>query len=88
MSDFPVLDGNRDMTEGRVVISELGELEPYIDEVDGWVSMPVRVSHTAGAGVVLELGPYSLDARDVARLRAALRNWGIVTSGPTIWRIK
>lgn len=88
MTDFPILDGNRESTEDRMVISECGELEPYIDEVDGWVSMPVRVSHTAGAGVVLELGPYSLDARGVARLRDALRSWDCATNGPTIWRVK
>lgn len=89
MTNFPILDGNRDMTEGREVISELGELEPFIDEIDGWVSMPVRVSHTPGAGIVLEIGPYTLDARDIAGLGDAIRRYHDITNhGPTIWRIK
>lgn len=80
MADFPVLDGNRDMTEGREVISELGELEPFIDEIDGWVSMPVRVSCTPGAGIVLEIGPYTLDARDIAGLGDAIRRYHDITN--------
>ncbi len=88
MSDFPVLDGNRDCTEDRMVIGECGELEPYIDEIDGWVSMPLRVTTTPGVGIVLEVGPYTLNGRDVTRLRAALRSWDIANNGPSIRRVQ
>lgn len=88
MSDFPILDGNRESTEDRMVISECGELEPYIDEIDGWVSMPLRVTTTPGVGIVLEVGPYTLDGRDVARLRAALDHWDITTNGPGVRRVQ
>lgn len=88
MADFPVLDGNRDTREGRVVIDECGELQPYIDEMDGWVSMPTRVAYTPAAGIVLEIGPYTLDDREITRLGDAIRGYHDIANHGRLRRIK
>jgi hypothetical protein len=72
MSDFPVLDAPRTTEFGRVIFDEFGEIEPYIDEMDSWIAMPVRLVHDQAAGCHLEVGPYSLDRRDIQRLREAI----------------
>lgn len=82
MSDFPVLDSSRHMSEGRVVLDELGHIEPYVDEMDWWCRMPLRVAHTTASDVVIEIGPYTLDSEDIERLRAALRSHDIANNGP------
>ena len=73
--DFPVLDAERDDADGRTVIAELGKIQPHVDEIDDWVTMPLRVAHTPLAGIVIEVGPYTLDRTDVERLHAALRGY-------------
>lgn len=73
--DFPVLDSARENTEGRLVFDEYGSLEPYVDEIDTWFDMPVRLALTAGAGLVLELGPYTLDHEEIQLLRKAIAEY-------------
>jgi hypothetical protein len=86
-SAFLVLDAPYDAKDGRVVISEHGVIQPRSDASDGWVSIPLRVTHSAGS-VNLEVGPYELDARDVAKLRDAIAAYDRALHGPTIRRIK
>ena len=81
--DFPVLDSPRD-NDWRTVLSEHEPLEPYIDETDDWCTMPLRVTHNPDNGVVLELGPYTLDRCDVEQLREAIRSFDIANNGPKI----
>lgn len=84
--DAPRTEGNR--TLGRVVFDSFGHVEPFIEETDSWVAMPVRLVHDSAAGLHLELGPYSLDNRDVERLRAAVRAYDIAVGGPAIRRVQ
>ncbi|MGV0618169.1 hypothetical protein ABQE58_25075 [Mycolicibacterium elephantis] len=91
MPDFPVLDaprteGNR--TLGRVVFDHLGVIEPYIEEIDSWVTLPMRLVHDQAAGIHLEVGPYSVAGRDIERLRAALRAYDVALSGSAIRRVQ
>lgn len=81
MTDFPVLDAPR-TDPGRVVVDELGHLEPRIDETDWWCRMPVRLVISQGIGWSLELGPYELDERDIRQLRAAIAAYDLATRGP------
>lgn len=57
---------------GRVVFDHFGYVEPHLDEVDGWCSMPLRLVHDQAAGWHLELGPYDLDRSDIELLRRAI----------------
>lgn len=73
--DFPLLDAHR--AEGntelsRVIMDAFGNIEPYIDELDYWCSMPVRLVHNIAAGWHLEVGPYGLAHSDIQRLRQAI----------------
>jgi hypothetical protein len=45
--------------------------------------MPLRLVHDQGGGWHLELGPYSLDACDISRLRAAIKSYDDATSSAT-----
>jgi hypothetical protein len=72
---FPILDADRQGDNTmcvRTIFDVHGYVEPYIPEMDSWVSMPLRLAHSQSAGFYLELGPYDLDAADIRRLREAL----------------
>ncbi|AKN17471.1 hypothetical protein MHAE_04395 [Mycobacterium haemophilum DSM 44634] len=74
-SRFPVLDAPRHIANAdyqRMVVDSFGDVEPFIEETDSWVAMPLRLVHDSAAGWRVELGPYSLDRRDIGRLREAL----------------
>jgi hypothetical protein len=77
MPDFPILDSERngDNDPGRIVIQEHGAIEPYLPEIDYWCTMPVRLVYTVGLGGVIEIGPYTLNRDDIARLRAAIADY-------------
>ncbi|WP_137149465.1 hypothetical protein [Mycolicibacterium sp. CR10] len=64
-SGFPVLDANREHQPGRVILDDLGVIEPYVDETDYWCAMPLRVSHSPTTHVAIEIGPYTIDSRDI-----------------------
>ncbi|MDT5096409.1 MAG: hypothetical protein QOC76_146 [Mycobacterium sp.] len=86
MTDFPVLDAPRlyaNNSLGRFIMDSFGAVEPYIEENDSWVAMPLRLVHDQGGGWHLELGPYSLDACDISRLRAAIKSYDDATSSAT-----
>jgi len=72
VSDFPVLDAPRGDDLGRMIFDVFGEIEPYIEETDSWIAMPVRLVYDQGAGRHIEVGPYSLDRNDIQRLREAI----------------
>ena len=74
--DFELIDAPRPIgnTEfSRVIADTFGFVEPYIEERDGWCSLPLRLVHNISSGWHLELGPYDLDAADIHTLRAAIR---------------
>ncbi|MGV0718539.1 hypothetical protein ABQE93_24345 [Mycolicibacterium sp. XJ662] len=84
MTDFPILDAARDYANrefGRFVLEGFGYLDAYIDEIDNYCSMGLRLVHDQAAGIHLELGPYDLDRNDVERLRAAIRAYDLATRG-------
>ena len=63
---LPLIDPDRE------VLAHSGYLLPTDERTDEFVGMPVRVSDLAGVGIVLEIGPFTLDPRDVARLVDAI----------------
>lgn len=72
---FPLMDATRNTANaefGRVIFNLFGHVEPYIEEADGWVSMPLRLVHDQAAGWHLECGPYDFDRADIERLRQAI----------------
>lgn len=84
MSDFPVLDADRTHEHesiGRVVLDAAEPIEPYVPMTDSFIEMPTRIAHTATAGVVLEVGPYTLDHRDVRRLQDAIERFYLAGGG-------
>ncbi|AKJ72055.1 hypothetical protein [Gordonia alkanivorans] len=81
---FPVLDADRTHEHeeiGRVVIDGADALEPYVPMTDSNVSIPLRVAVNQAAGVVLEIGPYTLDLRDVRRLQDAIERFYLAGGG-------
>jgi len=89
MPDFPTMDAPRavaDAEYGRVIIDEYRPLEPYIPEMDGWVSMPVRFAYSEVDGFYLEIGPYDLGTGAINTLREMIARYdrGI---GPTDHRL-
>jgi hypothetical protein len=87
MTDFPVLDSPRTgdlfTYPGRAILDVHDSIEPYVDEMDYWVAMPVRLVHLDTAGLCIEVGPYTLDSGDIERLRAAIASYDLAT-GPTL----
>lgn len=80
MTDFPILDAPRDHElTGRAIQDCFGDLEPYVEEMDTWIVMPVRLAHSSLAGWHLEIGPYDLDRRDINRLREAIAAYDLAT---------
>jgi hypothetical protein len=81
MNDFMILDTVRtdENCPGHRVITEHGSIEPFLDELDTWVSMPLRLVHTAGNGLCLEVGPYTLDPKDIARMRSTIASFDLAT---------
>lgn len=81
-SDFPILDGFRPPREDgthRVIIDVLGFAELYLDEVDSWVALPLRLVHSPLGGFGLEMGPYTLDRADIGTLRRAIEAFDAAT---------
>lgn len=75
---FPQIDADRTGLHdaiGRVVLDVADDLEPIAPTFDRFVSLPVRISHNAGAGLVLEVGPYDLHREDVRRLAEAIERY-------------
>ena len=75
-SAFPVIDGYRGLDAAghphRVIQDYFGFVEAAIVEADGWVAMPLRLVHSQAGGWEIELGPYTLDAADILKLREAI----------------
>lgn len=57
---------------GRVIIAELGVTEPYVLEGDTYVRAPLRISHNAAAGFVLEVGDMDFSDFDFTVLEGAV----------------
>lgn len=75
MPDFPVLDSNRTYETAefnRFILDVFGYIEPHIDEIDEWCSMPIRLVHDQAADWHLEIGPYSISRGDIRRLQEAI----------------
>ncbi|MEZ0382173.1 hypothetical protein [Mycobacterium sp. pW045] len=83
-TEFPVLDSDRavaNQEHHRAIIDCFGFTEPYVDEMDAWVALPVRLTHDTAAGWRIEAGPYSFGAADVATLEAAIAAYRAATDG-------
>lgn len=83
MSRFPVFDGEYkpqiEVIDGvptffqvHDVLNELTVLEPADERTDSFASIPVRSVWTDGCGPAIELGPFTLDDREVVKLFNAL----------------
>ena len=79
MSTYPIHDADRGDSPGRVVIEELGHIEPYVEERDSWAVLALRVSINQGSGPDLEIGPYTLDRCEVEKLRAVITVYDRIT---------
>lgn len=88
MTSFPILDAPRDLANRefqRCILDFHGHLEAYIDEMDAWVAMPVRLVHTSAGGFGIEIGPYSFDVADIQVMQAAIANYYLATgTGPRL----
>jgi hypothetical protein len=58
--------------EGRVIFTNLGGLEAYIPEIGRLVELPLRITHSAWAGLSLEIGPYVVGRQGAEKLRDAI----------------
>ena len=75
MTDDQMLDGDRSTIDdigGRTILDECGALQPHIDEIDAYCTLPLRITHNALSGITLEIGPFNFSGRDIQALRAAL----------------
>jgi hypothetical protein len=84
-ADFPILDAARqgaDQPGGRAIMDVFGVIEPHIAELDFWCAMPVRLVYSQIGGWGIELGPYTLNASDIERLRDAIAAYDDATGGP------
>ena len=68
-SKFPTLDAPR---EDTTVIAEYGVVEPYVEEADYWMTLPVRLTLSSGGGICIELGIYTFGRDDIEVLRRAI----------------
>jgi hypothetical protein len=67
------LDGEGyDGVEGRVVLYDIGTTEAYLPEIEQFIELPLRVTHSAWGGVELELGPYVFTGSSVGGLPLAI----------------
>lgn len=81
-ADFPILDAPRTTANdelGRQVLDSLGNLEPYIEETDCWIALPLRLVHDQANDLHLEAGPYSLARADIELLRLAIATYDRAT---------
>ncbi|NTY58677.1 hypothetical protein [Mycolicibacterium sphagni] len=92
MTDFPLLDANyaaANAEVGREVVADLGVIEPRIDETDSWITLPMRLVYDQAGGLHIELGPYAIDQRDIAKLREAIRQYDLANQGgPGLRRVQ
>ncbi|ORL35004.1 hypothetical protein [Prescottella equi] len=75
---FPLLDYDREAASDdhqRVVIHDCGAIELFVDEMDGWVTLPLRIAHNQAAGYVLEFGPYTFSDSDLPALVKAVQQY-------------
>lgn len=72
MHRFPLVDRTGEFDECRDVIDHLAILEPHDDRSDECVSLPVRSVISATCGPAVEIGPFTLDTPEVAKLYNAL----------------
>src|SRR6476659_3237173 len=72
-SIFSTVDWPR---EESVVLQDYGLIEPYVEETDSWVALPVRLTLTQGGGETIELGPYNLGRTELRVLYEAIMAWG------------
>lgn len=75
ISEFPVLDADRpvaDAEHNRTIVAVFDPVEPYLEEIDSWCAMPLRLTHDRLDGWQLELGPYTLDLTDIRQLSHAI----------------
>lgn len=70
--DIDVIDGVSHLIPKRDVVEELTILEPADDRTDLFATVPVRSVWNPACGPAVEIGPFSLDAREVIKLHNAI----------------
>ena len=76
-TDLPMLAAPRRVSTnvfGRRIFDTFGDIEPCVED-DGCVAMPLRLIRDQLDGWRIEVGPYTLGADDIERLRAAIFAW-------------
>ncbi|GAA4296812.1 hypothetical protein [Mycobacterium paraffinicum] len=84
MPDFPVLDASyidSNLHVGRQVVRDLGVIEPRVDEVDWWFTLPLRLVISQADGFHVAIGPYALNAADIEVLRNAIGAYDRIQAG-------
>lgn len=71
-SNYPTLDFPR---ECYTVLHDYGLIEPYTEENDSCVAMPVRWAQDQGGEFCIELGPYTLYSDEIRVLLEAIGDW-------------
>lgn len=69
---FDLFDRTGQFDDFREVIAGPVTLEPHDDRTDMCVSVPVRLVISSTAGPAIEIGPFTLDSRDIVTLYNAL----------------
>ncbi|MCE5291583.1 MAG: hypothetical protein LLG14_20415 [Nocardiaceae bacterium] len=82
--EVEVIDGIPTICTDRTVLVEHGEIEPTDDRIDTFVSIPMRSVHTSTGGICFEIGPFTLDAGEIAKLQNALADH--INSSPDEFR--
>lgn len=81
-----VIDGVPTICHAHEVLDELTVLEPGDDRTDGFVAVPVRSVWNEGCGPAVEIGPFTLDDREVVKLYNALTQH--INNFPSQFRFK
>ena len=76
VTTLPIVDASREgdpfTYPGRTVLDHLGYIEPLDERADTFIALPVRLCHTQGAGICLEVGPFTFNRLDIDKLRQAI----------------
>lgn len=66
------IDGVPTIVSDRALLQEHGSIEVLDERTDDFVSLPLRTVHTSGAGISMEIGPFSLTTQEIVTLHNAI----------------
>lgn len=55
-----------------VSLMPIGLIDAYLEEIDWWVTLPVRLADHCLSGPCIEVGVYTLDGDDIEVMRTAI----------------